>query len=102
MRKTPILFLSLALILLPLSANAGFAGTKCSNSGATISKAGVNYTCKKIGGKLKWQKPPALTEAQKGKAWTDCVVSRVGNAGFSNDDLINASQYCRKKLGFGY
>ena len=102
MRKTLIFFLSLFLISLPLNAHAGIQGSKCYVNGATKSKSGVKYKCKNVSGILKWQDTSALTEAQKGKIWTDCIVSLIGNAGFSNDDLINAGNYCRKKLGYGY
>ncbi len=106
MRKIVVGVLSLVYIFsLPISAQAGFQGSKCSNSGATISNGGIDYACKKVNGKLKWQKKPnkpALTEAQKQKLWTNCVVSLIGTAGFSNDDLINSAYICRQRLGFGY
>ncbi len=93
----------IVVLLAPLNyAHAGVIGTRCSNAGASLSQNGNKFICKNVGGKLKWQKAPALTNAQKAKLWSDCLVSESGNAGFTNDQLINASQACRKKLGFGY
>lgn len=102
MKKVFVSILILAQ-LAPLNyAYAGIVGSRCSNSGASLSQNGSKFICKNVGGKLKWQKAPGLTDAQKAKLWTDCLVSESGNAGFTNDQLINASQACRKKLGFGY
>ena len=99
MRKIVVAVLILVYIFsLPISAQAGFQGSKCSNSGATISKSGVKYVCKKVNGKLKWQKLPALTEAQKIQARNECLISLIGMAGWSNDDLINASAICRQRI----
>jgi hypothetical protein len=47
---------------------------------------------------LKWQKPPALSEAQKVKARNDCLLSLIGMSGWSNDDLVNATFICRKRI----
>ena len=98
MRRTVILVFTLTLLSIPNTAHAGILGTKCSNSGATITKDGTKYVCKNSGGKLKWQKPPALSEAQKVKARNDCLISLIGMSGWSNDDLINATAICRKRI----
>jgi hypothetical protein len=98
MRKAIFLVFTLTLLTIPNSAHAGILGSKCSNSGATITNGGTKYVCKNSGGKLKWQKQPALTEAQKTKARGDCVISLIGMSGWTNDDLINASAICRKRI----
>lgn len=98
MRKVVIFIFTMTLLSIPSNAQAGILGTKCSNSGATITSGGTKYVCKNSGGKLKWQKPPALTEAQKSKARGDCLISLIGNSGWSNDDLINATAICRKRI----
>lgn len=102
MKKLLSVFSLFLLLTFSVPANADLVGSKCSNSGATLKRNGISYVCKKTNGKLIWKKAPELTEAQKQRAWTDCLIARTGNAGFSNDDLINASRYCRQKLGFGY
>ena len=98
MRKAVLLFFTLILLSIPNTAHAGILGTQCSNSGATITTGGTKYVCKNSGGKLKWQKPPALSEAQKVKARNDCLLSLIGMSGWSNDDLINATAICRKRI----
>ncbi len=90
-----------SLVLIPVNAYGITQGGRCDILNKKVSQSGVSFVCKRGKSKWTWQKLP-LTESQKGKLWTDCLVSRVGNAGFSNDDLINASNYCRSKLGFGY
>jgi len=91
----------LSTVLLPVNAYAVSQGGRCDVLNKKVTQNGISYVCKRGASKWTWQKLP-LTQAQKGKLWTDCLVSRAGNAGFSNDDLINASNYCRSKLGFGY
>lgn len=86
---------------LPVNANAVTQGGRCDILNKQVTQNGLTYVCKRGASRWTWQKLP-LTEAQKGRLWTDCLVSRTGNAGFSNEDLINAAQYCRQKLGFGY
>lgn len=88
-------------VLLPVNAYAVTQGGRCDILNKKVTQDGISYVCKRGASRWIWQKLP-LTEAQKGKLWTDCLVSRAGNAGFSNEDLINASNYCRSKLGFGY
>jgi len=91
----------LSTVLLPVNAYAVTQGGRCDVLNKKVTQNGISYVCKRGASKWTWQKLP-LTQAQKGKLWTDCIVSRAGNSGFSNDDLINASNYCRSKLGFGY
>jgi hypothetical protein len=105
MRRTIVSILVLSLLVIQSPVHAGIEGTNCWSKGQTRKVAGMRYECKLVNGKFKWQvklKKPALTEAQKQKAWTDCVVSLIGTAGFSNDDLINSAYICRQRLGFGY
>ena len=92
---------TITIISFPVNAYAVTQGGRCDILNKKVTQNGITYVCKRGASKWSWRKLP-LTEAQKGKLWTDCVVSRAGNAGFTNDDLINASQYCRSKLGFGY
>ena len=99
--KVSVGFFVVATILLPVNAYAVTQGGRCDIINKKVTQNGSTYVCKRGSSKWTWQKLP-LTEAQKGRLWTDCLVSRAGNAGFSNDDLINAAQYCRQKLGFGY
>lgn len=90
-------FTTLAVLVISLNgisiAEAGIIGTKCSNSGATITKSGVEYRCKNVSGKLKWQKAPIIKSNQ---AYLDCMTKYAGTSGFSNDDLINATRKCSK------
>ncbi len=88
-------------VLLPVNAYAVTQGGRCDSLNKKVTQNGITYVCKRGANKWTWKKLP-LTDAQKARAWEDCLVSRAGNAGFSNDDLINAAQYCRSKLGFGY
>jgi hypothetical protein len=71
MRKFVVLVFTMTLLSIPGITHAGILGTKCSNSGATITSGGTKYVCKNSGGKLKWQKPTALTKAQRQKAIID-------------------------------
>ena len=98
MRKVVVLVFTITWLSIPNIAQAGILGTKCSNSGATITSGGTKYVCKNTGGKLKWQKPPTLTTKQRQKAIIDCVNSLTGNSNWSWEDLQKADAICVKRF----
>lgn len=92
----------LSFLAVPINSEAAVQGANCFSKGQTKTVKGVKYSCKLTGGKFRWQKvlpiSRELTEAQKSKARGECVISLIGVAGFTNDDLINADAICRRRI----
>ena len=90
-----ILTLVFGTMVFAPTANAGITGTKCSNSGATITKNGVDYRCKNFAGKLKWQK---VAKVKSLKEYNNCLLSYQGGWNNNNDAQtnLNITNYCRK------
>jgi hypothetical protein len=95
MRRTVLLFFSLILLSIPNTAHAGIIGTKCSNSGATLTNGGTKYVCKNLGGKLKWQKAPNVRST---KNYNNCILTRGWDPGpdANMQNNVNIQNYCHE------
>jgi len=95
MRKIFIAVSVVSLLSLTSPAHAGVVGTKCSNSGATLTSQGKQYVCKNMGGKLKWQNAPKTRTLP---AYNNCLTTYLGGWNNSNDAQtnLNITNYCWK------
>jgi hypothetical protein len=91
-------------VLIPVNAYAVKQGGQCDTLNKKVTQNGISYVCKRGTGRMTWQQIP-LTQAQKSQAETrkqkaraDCIWSLIGVSGWSNDDLVNATYICTKRI----
>jgi len=101
MKTTKILFVAILTLfmIMPTQAYAGFQGSNCSNSGATISKSGSEYICKNVSGKLKWQKKSTTggkSLAKYNSCMNDYFGVPLGDPSMDEARLMQARGICAK------